>query len=373
MFREILFGLISGIISALVPGMHINSLSPIIASLDSPTTLFAAYISFTFFLIFPPVFLYSTNGDIAVLIPPSQRMALRGESKKAVSLCATGTFASFLIASPLVLFAHSFFDFFNNKIIAVGFILLIIAMLFYTEHKKLGGIFIFFLCGALGMISMKESNGLMPLLTGLFGMPFLLGRAQNFDVPTADIAESFKIDKKGLFPVLIISTIIGSLAGLLPGITPGAISVLLYLLIKNDEHKIFSMGAIAGSNVVACIGNFYATGKTRSGVLVEIAKMENIPSLSHVLMISMIVAVLCFIMIPLFSKILGRVYEYIGKAKLIFVFVIAALAFMFAGLSGLFLLVAATTLGLLTKELGVRKIECMGVIILPTLCAFIFF
>jgi Predicted membrane protein len=373
MFREILLGIVSGIISALVPGMHINSLSPLIASLNSPTTLFAAYISFTFFLIFPPVFLYSTNSDIGALLPPSQRMALKGEGKRAVSLCATGTFASFLIVSPFMILARPLFDLFNNKIIAVGFIFLIMAMLFYTEHKKLGGVFIFFLCGALGMLSMKESNALMPLLTGLFGVPFLLSRGQNFDVPSADGVESGEIGKKGLFSVLIISTLVGSLAGLLPGITPGAISVLLYLLIKSDEHKIFSMGAIAGSNVVACIGNFYATGKTRSGVLVEISKMENIPSLSYVLMITIIVAVLCFLMLPLFSKMLGRVYGCIGKAKLIFVFVIAVLSFMFAGLNGVILLSIATTLGLLTKELGVRRIECMGVIILPTLCAFILF
>lgn len=351
-------GFLTGVISAIVPGMHVNNSAPL---LDSPVALFASYIAFTFFVVIPPVFLYSINSDVGTLLPPSQRMAMGGRVRDVLELSATSTLLSIMLLSPIALLSSPF-GFFHGSGASVVLVIFILAIMICTERRKPEAFFILMLSGALGFVSMRLGISLMPLLAGMFGMPALLSQTLDFELP--DRGENNR--KTRLLPVFVVSSFLGFLAACLPGVTPGTVSVLLYPFLREDRARVFSIGAIAGANAISCIGNFYATGATRSGALVEVAKIEEIPGVLTAVMVALSTAIVSFILLSLISVLVKKRFR-VEKAKPLFIALLVVLSFLFSGIGGVFILIVSTTIGLLALRLRVRRTNCMGAVMLPSL------
>lgn len=365
MFYEFLTGMAKGLLSGAVPGMHINN---IVGTINDPAGIVASYASFMIFSFVPPIYLYSMNIDIGVAMFPSQRMALQGRSREALLLSTSGALLSFMITA-LLLATHivdPIFNLFSNEYIALAIILFIIAALFIKQKRLFYAIFIFLLTGLLGIASMKTQNALMPMLSGFFGLPALLQKGSEIELP-----ESTSSRGRTALPFLLAS-FSGFVAASTKAVTPGAISILLYIWLRSDEERMLGMGALVGSNAIATIGNFYVTGALRSGPAAQLARIESFLPLSKALFFFLLSAVLSFILLLLFSRYLVKVYRAINNWKVIFIVLLLVLVFLFSGAGGIFLFFVSSTIGILTIKLRVRRINCMGCIMVPALTGFLY-
>lgn len=240
-----------------------------------------------------------------------------------------------------------------------------------------------FLCsGVLGVMAMDglvpgedlwtgmEGNMLMPLFTGLFGLPLLIGSSRG-RMPEqegeADTSPSVTGALKGSF--------MGGLVGWLPGVTATAGAVLSTMLPRSregPEEFISTVSAVGTGAAVLGLGTLLLIGKGRSGTL--LAMQEAMPSLSVVDMPSLL---LCILFTSLISYVLtmrlgrklllraqGRDLTKLNQGALIGMII---LSFVLAGPGGLVLLTLSTILGMVPGKVGVSRVHLTGCLLLPIL------
>lgn len=240
-----------------------------------------------------------------------------------------------------------------------------------------------FLCsGVLGVMAMDglvpgeeiwkgmEGNMLMPLFTGLFGLPLLIvssrGRMPRQE-DQADMSPSVTGALKGSF--------MGGLVGWLPGVTATAGAVLSTMLPRSrggPEEFISTVSAVGTGAAVLGLGTLLLIGKGRSGTL--LAMQEAMPSLSVVDMPSLL---LCILFTSLVSYVLtmhlgrrlllkaqGRDLTKLNQGALVGMIL---LSFILAGPGGLVLLTLSTVLGMVPGKVGVSRVHLTGCLLLPIL------
>ena len=240
-----------------------------------------------------------------------------------------------------------------------------------------------FLCsGILGVMAMDglvpgediwkgmEGNMLMPLFTGLFGLPLLIGSSRG-RMPEqdgeADVSPSVTGALKGSF--------MGGLVGWLPGVTATAGAVLSTMLPRSrggPEEFISTVSAVGTGAAVLGLGTLTLIGKGRSGTL--LAMQEAMPSLSVTEMPSLL---LCILFTSLVSYVLtmrlgrkllvkaqGRDLTKLNQGALIGMIV---LSFVLAGPGGLLLLTLSTILGMVPGKIGISRVHLTGCLLLPIL------
>jgi putative membrane protein len=251
------------------------------------------------------------------------------------------------------------------------------------------------LSGALGLIAMEGrpppagvwdgmgSSLLLPLLTGLFGMPAMieslkLGMVpeqkplEDVDVPLRPCAEGF---------------LAGALAALLPGMTStsGAAVGGMISRERGEELEFIAMVSAVGTaaTMVAVLG-LLITGSGGTGSLIVVQQVMG-PSLlaasgqigsfpMAVLLCSALLATFLGYWITI--SLGGRFAAIVGGADmrrsnlLILAFTIILVAAM-CGLPGLVLLAACTLVGLLPPALGVGRVHLTGCLLIPILLALI--
>jgi len=363
MLYEFLAGLIDGLISGIVPGMHINT---IVQSIEEPISIIVAYPAFILSSFIPPIYLYSMNTEIGAAMLPSQRMALQGKGREALMLSIYGALLSFMIIAPLLFFMEPFFSLLSSDYVALPLILLTIGALFIKQRNRFRGLFIFLLTGFLGIASMNITNGLMPMLSGFFGLPALLQKGTEIEIPQSSEQKARR------FLPFLLALFLGVTAASVKAVTPGIISILLYLWLRSDEERMLSMGALLGANAIATVGNFYATGALRSGPAVQLATIEESITMDNAIFLFLLSALLSFILIFMVAGRLATAYRAINRARFLFIALLALLVILFSGAGGLFLFVVSSTIGILTVKLRTRRINCMGCIMVPALLNFLY-
>ncbi len=240
-----------------------------------------------------------------------------------------------------------------------------------------------FLCsGVLGVMAMDglvpgeniwkgvEGNMLMPLFTGLFGLPLLLGSSRGRlpeQEAEADPLPSVTGALKGSF--------MGGLVGWLPGVTATAGAVLSTMLPRSrggPEEFISTVSAVGTGAAVLGLGTLLLIGKGRSGTL--LAMQEAMPALSVSDMPSLL---LCILFTSLVSYILtlrlgrglllraqGRDLTRLNQGALVGMVI---LSFILAGPGGLVLLTLSTILGTFPGKVGISRVHLTGCLLLPIL------
>jgi TctA family transporter len=92
-----------------------------------------------------------------------------------------------------------------------------------------------------------------------------------------------------------------------------------------------------------------------------------------VLGIILLSSALAFLICLYLAKPLVKLYKQVDyhKLSLLSAFFIIAVNFALAGLFGLLVLLASTSIGLLANSLGVKRINCMAALIVPTIVVLI--
>jgi putative membrane protein len=190
----ITIGCFFGIITGLIPGIHINLVSLLLVSLSTYFLSFtnrlvlgvfiiAMAVTHTFLDTIPSVFLGAPNSDTALAVLPGHRMLLEGKGYDAVKLtvigsllCLISTSVFIILLIPVVPIIYSFISPW------IGWILIcVVSYMILTEQKKLYGLFVFLISGVLGIIVLNIPNLKQPLFPMLSGskVKFLSKKLQN--------------------------------------------------------------------------------------------------------------------------------------------------------------------------------------------------
>ncbi len=243
-------------------------------------------------------------------------------------------------------------------------------------------VLLFMLSGVLGVMAMDglvpgediwkgtEGNMLMPLFTGLFGLPLLIGSSRG-RMPEQD-------GEADVFPSTagaLKGTLMGGLVGWLPGVTATAGAVLSTMLPRSrggPEEFISTVSAVGTGAAVLGLGTLLLIGKGRSGTL--LAMQEAMPSLSVTDMPPLLLCILFTSLVSyamtmglgrkLLLKAQGRDLTKLNQGALIGMVI---LSFVLAGPGGLVLLTLSTILGMVPGKIGISRVHLTGCLLLPIL------
>ncbi|MDD4256109.1 MAG: tripartite tricarboxylate transporter permease [Methanofollis sp.] len=384
-----ILGVALGTVSGLVPGVHVNtmaglllSLSPIlVVSLGTPVlaaALVAALVTHTFLDCVPSTFLGVPDADTAVMVLPAHALCLEGRGGEAVRLSALGSAAAVVWALPFSLLFLTILPAFQPLFdLWIGVLLLAVAcylVVFSESPEWAAGVFL--VSGLLGLFTFRYSflawNGgtgvLMPLLSGLFGVAVLIS-ASGGRMPPQSAAVTYP-GRKELFRCSCAGSLAGAVVGWLPGLSNATANAVLASAIDYGEDRrgyILATSAANTANAFLGLAALYAVGRTRNGVMVALGTLD-IPPFTALLSVAALAAALAYAATVLLSGTAGifsRVpLRPLNAAVILFV---TLLSFLLCGPFGLFVLAAATLVGRVPTLVEVRRVFCMGAVMVPVI------
>jgi putative membrane protein len=402
--QAVAFGVTLGVIAGLTPGIHSNTFAALMLAFSGSlipylgydgivAAIIASAIAYTIADIIPTTLLGVPDEETAISILPAHRMVLEGKGFEVISLSAFSSFLSIGFTVPLFLslFAiASFYPLFSSLTPIV--LLSVSAFLILSERgdefegsmaawrKKFYALLVFISSGFLGWVSINhsylatshftlsgseivQSSILLPLLTGLFGAPLLL---QSFSakIPEQNIQISFPN-----FDSVIKGSLAGFFVSLFPAVSSGIATALASAGERDDTGFISAMSSANTANAIMCFFMLIVLKKTRSGAADAVKELGFIPSLIDIIVFSTTAALASLTITLIVARVLitkiHRInFSLISPTVLIFLILIVILL---TGSFGLAVFFTAIPIGLAASFLGIRRINCMGSLILPIL------
>lgn len=395
-----LFGVVLGVVTGLVPGIHVNTLCAL-ALAFAPTSpgmalvLAAAACAHLTTSLLPSTYLGVPGEEALLSALPSHRLSLRGRGPDAVRLGVQGSLVG-LLAGVVLLLPHKWLVAEPGRFLAAVeagtpwiLALLLVAL---PLREALRGVRQFgaalllgVLAGTLGLLSPRLSleawidvpaTALLPLLTGLFGAPALL-ESLHATQPLPEQAAT----RDGL-RLHRAATMFGiasaAVTCLLPGVTSSAALALARW--REDRHGrayLSGQSAIAGAHLVFSFGLLWVALRPRTGLAVATASLwpapawtagappaSALPLLAACLAGGILGALATLGLDRLAAQWLPRVARPASVAALVGM---TSLVAILAGWVGLALYVAATLVGLLPTRFGVGRLHLTSCLLVPVL------
>lgn len=391
-------GIILGIITGLLPGIHINLISAIILSslplllLHFPPVSIAVLIvslsvTHTFIDFIPSIFLGAPD-ESALSILPGHNFLLNGKGYEAVFYTSIGC----LLSLPLLLILTPIFIFILPQLFSyLKFVMLLILLtvsvyMLINNKNKLLALFIFMLSGFLGIstLILPLQQPLLPLLSGLFGASSLIislnkkEKLKNQEITTPKI--KFKEIKNNLISSLISSP----LCSFLPALGSSQAAIIGMNIQHNKEkteeesNKEFLL-LLGNTNLLVLSLSFvtlYLIQKSRTGAAVSVSEILTKFSPANLLAIILaivIVSIISFFLTLFIAKIFSKIITNINYSKLSIAILIllSIVVLLFSGFIGFLLYIVSTFTGILCIELGVRRTNLMGCLMLPSILLYL--
>lgn len=402
MFSQILLAILcgigAGIITGLIPGIHVNLVSLIVLSsagfflgFTSPFVLvifiIALAVTHTFLDFIPSALLGVPDADTALSVLPAHRLVMEGRAYECIKLTVIGSLLSVLTSVafiPIMILLMPLIYSFISRYIGHVLVVVVAFMIIKerTRHRIFWAGFIFFASGILGYVVLNFpgiKDPLFPLLSGLFGMSMLINSLfENSVVPKQRVTEDLDVGRKTTVKSLAAGTIAGSATGLLPGLGAAQASIIASTIVGEIGVLGYLMlqGAINTVNFLLSLVTLYTIEKARNGAIVavlEIIGNIELPQLCAIVAATLVVAgiatYLALYFARFFSNLISRVnYKLLCITIIICTFV---LVFIFSGFLGLFVLVTSTCVGLIPIHLGIGKNHGMGCLMLPVIIYFL--
>jgi len=422
LFAFSMLGVLLGTITGLVPGFHPNnvavillSVSPVIlaelhfltAFVPSETipvfvasSILAASVAHTFLSFIPAAFIGAPEGDTALSLLPAHRLLLEGRAYEATVLSVIGSYGAvifaflFLIPFYFLLSTLHLYEILQSHIlyILIGISALLILTESFSERMEayqaiLLSSSVFLLSGVFGCVILNmpvhspfffRSSTLFPALTGLFGLSTILySLFHTPEIPEQRIEEPV-MEKGEIAKSVISGSALGTLVSFLPGITSAHATVMAMLARRNrdPEQVITTLSGVNTANVIFCLATLFLISKARSGATMAINNLLQVQSWETV--IPPLALIYLLIAVSIASAFSFFITKYVGKQfalqfvkipyrkMLISIAVfLSVLVFLFTGVLGLLILLVAACIGLIPVYFGVRRSNCMGVLLLP--------
>lgn len=391
-----LLGILIGVISGLIPGIHTNTLAALIIAYSSvllnflnpsqlPIVIFTAAITHTFVDIIPSVFTGVPDEETAIAVLPAHDMVLDGRGVEAVTISALASLGSFLISIPIFLVFLTILGSAEQYISSAVpyFLLMASAFIILSEgdpferiisfKKKCYALGVFLTSGFVGVAALNHahlaqlgpaSSIFLPLLTGLFASPALIiSIAHKTEIPQQQAGSKMPSPTS-----LAAGCFSGSLVSIFPGVTSGIATAMAAAGMEKAEDYLSALSAANTSNAFLCFAVFLAIGKIRSGAVDAISRF---PSLDYHILVSIgvVVALTATQLTILFALGITRVLPKINFtifSTIVLTFLILSVVLL-TGWFGLLIFAIATPVGLSTLFLKVRRINCMGCLMVPVM------
>ena len=383
----LLLGIVSGTITGLIPGVHINLIGAFIVSLSASLLyltnpiylvvfIVAMAVTHTFVDFIPSIFLGCPDTDTELSILPGHKLLKKGEGYEAIILTCYGSLAAIfilvLIAFPSILIISKTYDLLR---LFIPYLLIMVSLfLIFSEKKKFSALFVFLLTGFLGLsvlnLSSESEKFLLPLLTGLFGSSMLLISIKNkFEVPKQKIT---KIKTKILKP-LLGAVIASPICSFLPGLGSGQAAIIGNTISKSDTKGFLVL--LGATNTLVMGFSFislYVISRTRTGAAAAIQDILGSLSWQILVLVLFVVFISGFVSFFL-AKFLAKFFSQKLKKvnyvllSLITLLLLVIIVFLVSGFLGFLILIASTFTGIYSISLGVRRTNMMGCLLVPTI------
>ena len=393
-----LLGIIAGIFTGLIPGIHINLVSLLIVSssvylldiFSLPSLgvfIISMAITHTFLDILPAIFLGAPDADTAMGVLPGHKLLLQGMGYEAVKLTVIGSLFSLILALILFpLFIMIIPNVYGTLQPYIGWILLaVVVYMILIEKgmdKKFWAFSIFLMAGILGILVLTMPNlkqPLFPLLSGLFGISMLIVSLSNkVEIPKQYITDTIKIPKFENIRALIAGTFSGSFVSFFPGLGPAQAAILGSQIMGRlgTYSFLILIGSINTVNMVVSLVSLYTINKARNGAVLAIRELLTtidlnalILFLAAALFTAGIATFLALFLTRVFAKLIVKVNY--SMLCIIVISLIAILVFYFSSWLGLLILLVATGIGIVPNIVNVKRSHSMGCLMLPVILFFV--
>ncbi len=386
MLEALLFGVIVGILSGLTPGIHSNTLAALLLSIspilpfsseDLAVIFISSAITHTFLDFLPSSFIGVPDEDMAVAVLPSHGMVLEGRGIEAASISALSSFLALIASLPAVVFLK-YFDYRLIEKMVVPVVLFFSAYLVLSERDAFGGslaswrkrlyaLLVFLTSGFIGYSAMNlpvpdkpGATMLLPLLTGLFAVPVLVASLSGKDIPEQTFA--IKLPEAGY---VVRGAISGFAVSLFPGISSGVAAAVSSADAGKAEEYISAVSASNTANALLSLAVLVYFGRVRSGAADAIRETGYLPGISEIVLTAVITGIIAALLTITFARlfsIIARKQRIVSTLALVF---ILALSYYMTGAAGLWVLTASSAAGFATQFFYVRRIHCMGSLMVP--------
>ena len=393
-----LLGIMAGIFTGLIPGMHINLVSILLVSSSAYVLNFVSLpslgvfiismaIAHTFLNVLPAIFLGAPDADTALGVLPGHKLLLKGMGYEAVKLTVIGSLFSLILAVSLIpLLIIIVPKIYQNLQPHIGWILLVVVIYMMLVEKGLDKKFwaftVFLMAGILGILVLTMPNlkqPLFPMLSGLFGISMLIVSLSNkVEIPKQRITDTIKIPKFENVRALIAATFSGSFVSFFPGLGPAQAAILGSQIMGRLSTYAFLIliGGIDTVNMAVSLVSLYAIDKARNGAVLAIREILTtidintlILFLAIILLVGGIVTFLTLYLTKFVIKLIGRVnYSMLALAVIV---LITILVFYFSSWLGLLILIVSTGIGIIPNIVNVKRSHSMGCLMLPVILFFV--
>ncbi|HLC75430.1 MAG TPA: tripartite tricarboxylate transporter permease [Candidatus Nanoarchaeia archaeon] len=392
-FIAMLLGIACGIVTGLVPGVHVNMVSalllsaaPVLLKITDAMPLSVFIISMavvhTFLDTIPSIYLGAADVENVMAVLPGQRMLLDGKGYEAVKLTIMGSFGALLLvigAAPMLVVLMSVLQ----PIVEpwIGWLLIVLVLwMISREKKKMMALFVFLLSGVFGLIVLHLGieQVLFPMLSGLFGVSSLvLSLQENVKIPEQKISRTMNYDVRQLVKTTTGASVIGSLAGFFPGLGPAQAAALGTVFMKGGGKEFLVLvGGLGTANMVTSLVTLYTLDKARNGAIVVVRELlDAVNVVDFVIFLLVALTVGCVgVMLTLFFA--RRFAQWLGKVNYrmmcasVIVFIVA-LVLLIPGWKGIIVLAVATLLGMIAPLSNTTRSHAMGCLLLPVILWFV--
>jgi putative membrane protein len=257
---------------------------------------------------------------------------------------------------------------------------------FFSAWSTLGaGLLTFFLSGLLGFLLLYRSpvsihnafQNIMPAFVGLFAVPWcLLNAVSGVKLPEQAVRNTLNINADLLLRGGTAGALGGGFAAFFPVITGGIGGLLAGHATAQRDDRIFMLSQGASKTVyyIGALLLFFVPGLhlTRGGGAWILKGLYTPCEGDYLLALGSIAlsGAASFLLMPPITRwtlrLISRVdYRLISIFSLI---IIVALVFALTGWTGLFIAAVASGIGLIPVLFGSRRLNCLGVLLLPIAC-----
>ncbi len=408
-------GTVAASVLALIPALHIYNVAGLVIlasgslssflSLDQLAMLMLGMVvGYSMLNTIPATFLAAPDESAAWIVLPGQKWLLQRRGYEAAILTGVGGLGGLAVVvalSPIAGEAARVL----HAIVAphLGWILLaIIAFMLMSEWPKAGergrtrigrflaawaglgaGLLTFLLSGLLGFIIMYRSvvpteiafQNLLPAFLGLFAVPMVLTNfIMGTRIPEQHIATSLDVSPSHLLRGVASGALGGLFAAFFPVITGGVGGFLAGHATAQRDDRVFilSQGASKSIYYVGGFLLFFIPGFSlaRGGMAAMLSTIykPDAPSIYFTAVAAIAVSgaisfLLLIVLTRLAIVVVQRVpYRLTNAATLA---ILVALIGLLTGPGGLLIALAATGIGMIPTLFGSRRMNCLGVLLLP--------
>ena len=383
-------GVLLGTVSGLTPGLHANNMALLLASV-APTVpgpprlvgaaLLATGVVHTFLDVVPALALGVPDPAMAASALPGHQLVLEGRGREALRLSALGSGLAVLLAVPLAIpvtraMVTVYPTLRAHLPLVLGATALVLVLTERDPFRMLVGAGSFLASGALGWLTLDIDPAaplavggvLTPLFAGLFGAPVLVDALGGNGVPPQDDA-TVTTAPRAVARLGAVGSLAGAVVGYVPGVSSAVAATVALLAVGGSGARGFlvTTSGVNTANSIFALFALVALGSPRTGVLVAVEEAGTPLNLPLLLAAAGLAAVAGFCMVPLVGdRYLRRLRDAdYGRLSAAVLVGLAAVSFVFAGVAGVAIFLAAGALGLVPARLGARRSHLMGVLMMP--------